>query len=156
MKTSTFLLSILMTIILSSCESKQDVQSDIDRLRAERTTLQNETSSLNTRESQQHSEIAILNQQLTDKEKELSIYKNGKLPKYILKIHLKQTHFTLSIKEHIKDAMNAIDFELPVDKDFYEQVSTGTAIVDQFRTGSLFLRGSFGSWEMTVSGKEIR
>lgn len=52
--------------------------------------------------------------------------------------------------------MNAIDFEIPVDKDFYNSVSIGTDIVDEFRTGSFVLKGSFGSWEMSVKGKEIR
>jgi len=76
--------------------------------------------------------------------------------KYILKIRLKQAHFSLSIKKHIKDALNAIDFEIPVDKEFYDSVSIGTKIIDNFRFGSLILAGSFGDWEMTVKDKEIR
>lgn len=80
----------------------------------------------------------------------------GQEPKYILKIRLKQSHFSLSIKKHIKDAVNAIDFELPVDKEFYNSVSEGTKLVDKFRFGSLILSGSFGDWEMKVKGKEVR
>jgi hypothetical protein len=76
--------------------------------------------------------------------------------KYILKIRLKQAHFSLSIRKHIKDAVNAIDFEIPVDKEFYDSVSKGTEIIDDFRFGSLVLSGSFGDWEMTVKDKEIR
>jgi hypothetical protein len=80
----------------------------------------------------------------------------GKSPKYILKLRLKQAHFSLSIKKHIKDAVNAIDFEMPVDKEFYDSVSEGTEIIDKFRFGSFVLGGSFGDWEMTVKGKEVR
>ena len=80
----------------------------------------------------------------------------GKSPKYILKLRLKQAHFSLSIKKHIKDAVNAIDFEIPVDKEFYDSVSEGTEIIDKFRFGSFVLGGSFGDWEMTVKGKEVR
>ena len=80
----------------------------------------------------------------------------AKSPKYILKIRLKQSHFSLSIKKHIKDAVNAIEFELPVDKEFYDSVSEGTELVDKFRFGSLVLSGSFGDWEMKVKSKEIR
>ncbi|MES2518714.1 MAG: hypothetical protein V4585_11440 [Bacteroidota bacterium] len=80
----------------------------------------------------------------------------AKGPKYILKIRLKQSHFSLSIKKHIKDAVNAIEFELPVDKEFYDSVSEGTELVDKFRFGSLVLSGSFGDWEMKVKGKEVR
>lgn len=77
-------------------------------------------------------------------------------PKYILKIRLKQSHFSLSIKKHIKDAVNAIEFELPVDKEFFDSVSEGTELVDKFRFGSFVLYGSFGDWEMTVKEKEVR
>jgi hypothetical protein len=81
---------------------------------------------------------------------------SGKSPKYILKLRLKQAHFSLSIKKHIKDAVNAINFEMPVDKEFYDSVSEGTEIIDKFRFGSFVLGGSFGDWEMTVKGKEVR
>ena len=76
--------------------------------------------------------------------------------KYILKIRLKQANFTLNIKKHIQNAVNSIDFEIPVDKEFYDSVSKGTEIIDDFRFGSLILSGSFGDWEMTVKDKEIR
>lgn len=81
---------------------------------------------------------------------------NAKAPKYILKLHLQQSHLSLSIKKHIKDAMNAIDFEIPVDKEFFDSVSEGTSIVDKFRFGSMILAGSFGDWEMTVKDKVVR
>jgi hypothetical protein len=81
---------------------------------------------------------------------------NAKPPKYILKLRLKQAHFSLSIKKHIKDAVNSVDFELPVDKEFFDSVKTGTEIIDNFRFGSFVLSGSFGDWEMTVKEKIIR
>lgn len=87
---------------------------------------------------------------------ELNAAQSAKKVRYILKIRLKQANFSLSIKKHIKNAVNAIDFELPVDKDFYDSVSKGTEIVDKFRFGSFVLYGSFGDWEMTVKDKEIR
>ena len=31
-----------------------------------------------------------------------------------------------------------------------------TEIIDDFRTGSFIMHGSFGSWKMKVVGKEIR
>ena len=33
---------------------------------------------------------------------------NAKGPKYMLKLRLKQSHLSLSIKKHIKDAVNAV------------------------------------------------
>ena len=52
--------------------------------------------------------------------------------------------------------MNAIEFEIPVDKDFYNSINVGDEIVDNFRAGSFIINGSFGSWNMKVKGKEIR
>ena len=52
--------------------------------------------------------------------------------------------------------MNAIEFEMPVSKEFYASVNENTEIIDEFRFGSFVLNGSYGDWEMTVEGKEIR
>jgi len=81
---------------------------------------------------------------------------NVKGPKYMLKLRLKQSHFSLSIKKHIKDAVNAVEFELPVDKEFYDSVSEGTEIIDKSRFGSMVLYGSLGDWEMTVKKKYVK
>ena len=86
----------------------------------------------------------------------LKLGTSAKPIKYILKIRLKQANFTLNIKKHIQNAVNSIDFEIPVDKEFFDSVSKGTEIIDDFRFGSLILSGSFGDWEMTVKDKEIR
>lgn len=134
-----------------SCETQNSINSDITKLKAERKELTNQVDSLNVNILNLNSDILSL----SEKFKELTIYEE-RTPKYILKLHLKQSHFSLSITKHIKDAANAIDFELPVDKDFYDSVKVGTNIVDEFRTGSFILSGSFGDWEMTVKGKEIR
>ena len=74
----------------------------------------------------------------------------------MLKLRLKQSHLSLSIKKHIKDAVNAVEFELPVDKEFYDSVSEGTEIIDKFRFGSMVLYGSLGDWEMTVKEKYVK
>lgn len=96
------------------------------------------------------------NAELKAQVQELTATQSEKKLKYILKIRLKQANFSLSIKKHIKNAINAVDFEIPVDKDFYDSVSEGTEIVDKFRFGSFVLYGSFGDWEMTVKDKQIR
>jgi hypothetical protein len=86
----------------------------------------------------------------------MKIYTTGRTPQYILKFKLKQSHITLDLAEHAKDAMNAIEFEMPVDKNFYDQINVGTEIINNFRTGSFIINGSFGKWKMTVVNKEIR
>ncbi|WP_051398393.1 hypothetical protein [Runella limosa] len=101
-------------------------------------------------------ELERLRKENTDLKAQLDLINAAKKPKYILKLKLKQASFSLSVKKHIRNAVNAIEFELPVDKDFYDSVSEGTEIVDKFRFGSLVLYGTLGDWEMTVRGKEIR
>lgn len=75
--------------------------------------------------------------------------------KYVVTFKIKQTHVSLSISKHIKDALNEITIEIPVDKEYYESLSVGDVISDEFRIGSFVARGSFGNWKITVENKEI-
>lgn len=147
----TFVLALCLSIF-TSCENEKDIQSDIQQLNQKRIELRKEVDVLYAMKDTKEKEIAFLDERL----KELDIYNSGKTPKYILKIELSQSHITLDIDQHMKDAMNAVDFEMPVDRDFYNNVRVGTKITDDFRIGSFILSGSIGSWDMEVVGKEIR
>jgi len=152
------ILALSIVITFSSCEESR-LKSSISDLEYRKTELETRLTSLETnisiksRLSQEMDSKINDNKELIQK---IDIIKSGKEPRYILKLKLKQSHLSLSISKHIKDAMNAIEFELPVDKDFYDSVSNGTEIIDQFRWGSLLLRGSMGDWKMTVISKEIK
>lgn len=87
---------------------------------------------------------------IVDKEGE-----NG-IAMYVITFRIKQSHFTLDIGEHIKDAMNEITFDVPVDKEYYDSLSAGDVINNDFRVGSLIMHGSFGNWKVTVDQKEVR
>ncbi len=144
-------LILLSFIILISCETKQDIQSDIDQLRSSKATLQLEVQNLEYFSSTKQEYIKHLDQDI----KEKVIIADGRIPKYVLRLHLKQSHVSHSITEHIKDNINAIDFDLPVDKEFFDSVKEGDNIVHGFRSGSFIMNGSFGNWEMTVKDKSI-
>ena len=75
--------------------------------------------------------------------------------KYLITLRIEQTHFTLDLSEHLKDKMNEIEFDITVDKDYYDSVSIGSVISNDFRVGSLILRGSFGNWKVSVVDKQI-
>ena len=75
--------------------------------------------------------------------------------KYLITLKIEQTHFTLDLTEHLKDKINEIEFDIAVDKDYYDSVSVGSVISNDFRVGSLILRGSFGNWRVTVVDKQI-
>lgn len=76
--------------------------------------------------------------------------------KYFVTFECKQSHFSLDIGQHLKDAMNVTEFEVMVDSDYYNSVDVGTVINDEFRVGSFVMKGSIGNWEITVTEKEIR
>lgn len=102
-------------------------------------------------------EIAVLQEQKATIEEEIIDAKeaNG-TAKYVVAFRIKQSHFTLDIGEHIKDSMNEITIEIPVDKEYYDSVSVGDTVNDYFRVGSLIMHGSFGNWKVTVDNKEVR
>ena len=74
---------------------------------------------------------------------------------YIVTYEISQSHITFDISEHIKDSMNTITMEIPVDKEYYDSLTTGQDIKDDFRIGSLIMKGSWGSWEISVKDKRI-
>lgn len=73
--------------------------------------------------------------------------------KYFLTLNVAQSHFTLSLSQHMKDAMNSVDIEIMVDKDYYDSLEIGDSVNDDFRWGSFISSGSIGSWDITVSDK---
>lgn len=78
------------------------------------------------------------------------------IAKYVVTLEIKQTHYTLDLEQHLKDEMNEITIQIPVDKEYYDSVSVGTVINDSFRMGSMIIKGSFGKWKVTVKDKSIQ
>ncbi len=75
---------------------------------------------------------------------------------YIVELELSQSHFTLDIGTHMADSMNTTTFELAVDKRLYDKLTVGQSIKDEFRGGSLLMKGSFGNWNVRVTDKKIK
>lgn len=73
--------------------------------------------------------------------------------KYFITLNVSQSHFTLDLKQHFKDAMNDVDIEIMVDKDYYDSFEIGDSVNDDFRWGSFISSGSIGNWDITVSNK---
>lgn len=130
-----FLTTVLLCFSLSGCYNNNS-------LALERENLLSEIEHLKAEKENVKSEIAQ-----TKEEKGTA--------KYVVTFKIKQTHITLDIGEHIKDSMNEITLEVPVDKEYYDMLSVGDVINDEFRMGSLIMRGSFGNWKITVENKTI-
>ena len=158
-----FIAMLAISIVNLSCQkTPQELQEKINELQLNQKVIekQNELadkklqitlSKVDNLESKKN-QLAL---DIEEKEKLLNIYNSGKVPKYIVKFHLKQSHLSLDIGQHIKDASNAIDFEMPVDKDYYNSISEGQNIVSNFRFGSAIINGSFGDWKVSVKSKRV-
>ena len=141
--TLVMLLVAGMCVLLGGCATKEEqLSADVTKLETEVLKLQSEIAVL---EADKHA----LEESITDVKVE-----NG-TAKYVLTINIKQTHFTLDIGQHLKDSMNDISIQIPVDKENFDSVNVGDVIDDSFRMGSLFFKGSFGSWDITVEDKQI-
>ena len=126
MKKHVVILIAMIAIILSGCSKTETVSNEeITKLESEIAQLEAERDRLNEE---------ILNTKID----------NG-LAKYVITFNIKQTHFTLDIGEHLKDAMNDISIEIPVDKEYYDSVEVDDTIDDSFRVGSFIWKGSFGN-----------
>ena len=137
MKKYIIALIVMIAVTLSGCSKTETVTNeDVAKLESEIAQLEAERDLLNEE---------ILNTKID----------NG-LAKYVITFNIKQTHFTLDIGEHLKDAMNDISIEIPVDKEYYDSVEVGDTIDDSFRVGSFIWKGSFGNWKVTVESKNIR
>ena len=137
MKKYAIVLIAMIAITLSGCSKTETVTNeDVAKLESEIAQLEAERDRLN--------------------EEVLDTKIDNNLAKYVIAFNIKQTHFTLDIGEHLKDAMNDISIEIPVDKEYYDSVEVGDTIDDSFRVGSFIWKGSFGNWKVTVESKDIR
>lgn len=118
--------------------------------------LHDNIAELEDRVSELKDEVSALEAQKAAVQKEIVDIKveNG-TAKYVLTIKVKQKHYNLSLEDRLKDEMNAITIQIPVDKEYFDSVMVGDTIADDFRIGSLVLKGSYGGWNITVEGKEI-
>lgn len=75
--------------------------------------------------------------------------------RYVVTLELKQVHYSLDLWKHAKDAANKTTLQIPVDKQFFDEVSIGSRLNDEWRVGSMILNGSFGKWRVTVTDKKV-
>lgn len=133
---------ILMTVLLFTMAGCSR-QSEID-------SLKQQIAQLQTKKSELKNEVSMFENTVVEKKVEKGT------AKYILTLEIKQSHFSLDLSEHLKDAMNVMEIQVPVDKEYYDSVEIGQNIADEFRMGSLVFKGTFGNFEVSVADKEIQ
>lgn len=150
-------LVIATAFIFTSCQNACDIKEDIGSLKADRDLLQMQISNQQTALGAlqlKYGNLQLQRSELDSVANYIEGLRTGKT-RYVLSIKGKQSRFSLDLGEHAKDAMNAFTFDIPVDAVFYKSVSIGTELVDDFRSGSFIMNGSFGSMKLTVINKRI-
>lgn len=137
------LISILLIclIFLTSCGN--------GNLKAERENLETEISEL-------EEDIRTLQSEKNSIEKLIQdLREENDIPNYIVTFEIGQQHLTLDLGDLLKDEINKTELEVLVSKEYYDSVDIGTVVNDDFRVGSLALKGSFGTWNIEVISKRI-
>ena len=146
------ILFMAMCLLMASCtitdEEYQEKKAEYNRLTEQCQSLSNRKSGLNSTISQLEAEIR-------DLRTEKNILQNGRTSKYIVKFQIKQGTFTLDPWDHIKNSMNTIEIEIPVDREYYNALSLNQDLTDAFKWGSLIMDGDFSNLHMRVVGKRI-
>ena len=146
-----YLKLVLVVLLFAACDTEESLKSDIAILKTQRAAYKEDVKLLVKEKESKEKEIQSLNQTL----RELGIYMGGDSPKYLVKIKCKQSRLSLDFNKHFKDSLNSFDFELPVSKEFYQHISVGDNIADNFRAGSFLVNGTFSNWNMTIINKRI-
>ena len=137
------LISILLIclIFLTSCGN--------GNLKAERENLETEISEL-------EEDIRTLQSEKNSIEKLIKdLREQNDVPNYIVTFEIGQQHVTLDLGDLLKDEINKTELEVLVSKEYYDSVDIGTVVNNDFRVGSLALKGSFGTWNIEVIDKRI-
>lgn len=111
-------------------------------------------SDLELERSQLQSEIETLQAEVNT----LQGIRDGLIQKddvtYVIELEISQSHFTLDLDEHLKDAMNKITIPIQVSEEYYYSVKVGDILSDDFRVGSLIFKRSIGNWDIKIIDKQ--
>lgn len=121
-----------------------------NRLMNERKQIESDIISFKNINKQLKLQNNTLNEQINKNKFALDVSRNI----YIVKIKIHQTTYSLDIGEHIKNRINDIVFEIPVDKAYYDRCSIGQTVSDPgLKIGSLIMDGDFSKLKITIINK---
>ena len=149
-----FILILLSVVAFTSCDEirmqeRADLKDEINNLRYEKNNLSKSVTNLRETKS-------ILTKEVSNLRTEKSAFTSGYEPVYLLTLEIKQSTFTLDLAEHATNAINAITLQIRVSYTFYNKVSIGQNISEEFKYGSLILNGDFSKLKVKVKNKEIK
>lgn len=145
---------LFLAVLLVSC-SPSHIENDIKELKQQRAALRREKQALVDFNDNMRSSKSELEEEVALLRAEKGALVNGREPKYIITLEIKQGTFTLDIGEHIKNNINKVKMDIPVSRDFFDSVYTGTEINKSFKYGSLLFNGDFSELKVKIIGKRI-
>lgn len=156
---------VVIAITFTGCSSSPTLTEDVAKLAGEKIALETEIQSLQNKadglkltvdtRGRELSNINARVASLMEDENVMKVYAAGGSMRYILSVTLKQSKFSLSVKEHLKNSMNAETFDIFVDKITYDNANTGDDLFKAFRVGSFVFNGSVGNWKIVVNSKRM-
>jgi conjugal transfer/entry exclusion protein len=169
------ILAVVSVFVVCGCEDKtyvaqqqlEDIQGQIVSAQKDLSALKEQTQEIKMQESVKNyfekiSDLRFeknrLGKDVSELDKELD-HKKALVEDrvvYLVTIELKQSHFSINPLKHIKDSMNAVEFQFPTNKEYYDSLSVGEKVLEEFRSGSFLMEGSFGDWNVTVLKKETK
>lgn len=144
-----FIFLLLSVVSCNMQEQRDELRFEVNVLKDEKEILVKSISNLGEVKGK-------LSKDISDLRAEKSAYSSNSEPVYLLTLEIKQSTFTLDLAEHAKNAINAISLQIPVSKAFYDKVSIGQNISEEFKYGSLILNGNFSTLKVKVKNKEIK
>ena len=75
---------------------------------------------------------------------------------HYLSLEFRQSSFTLSIGQHIRDSANSFSITIPTTKEFYNSVVVGDELGSKFKCASFILSGNIGKRKVIVKDKFTR
>lgn len=140
---------IVVLLLVTGCQKYS--KEDYEKLKADCEIYENNSRYYQQEVQARQNELSQISAQRTMMENEIKFAK-GKVV-YFLKVEISKSSFTLSISQHIADAANAVEWEIPVDKDFYDAVHVGQTLNESFNAGSFWMKGKFSSNNIKVIDK---
>ena len=137
-------------VIINNIQNNQESRERNDKLIAERKSLENNISTQNIVLNKLQARNDYLAKQVNANDFALKCKKTI----YIVKIRIHQTTYTVSVSEYIKNKINDIEFEIPVDKSYYDNCKIGQKVSDPgLKIGSLIMDGDFSKLNVKIVDK---
>ena len=142
---------ILLLFVSACAPDPKEIRTEVDQLEDRQARL---SETVQTLENQRR-DLAQSVSDLQAQERILRAKTEGRRVRYLLHCELKQTHFSLDLMKHAKDAMNALEFDGATDETTYESTRIGDTLLKEFRGGSFLTESSVGDWQIKVLSKRV-